>query len=371
MSDKKIAILVAGLPPIYNGGTEIATVSIAQYAAKQGHDVHVVALDGTNQGETAYSIKGVQIHRVRTISAPYLYGMAATPGIISAIKQIKPDIIHTQGTQMALSAYIASKITGIPYMLYGRGEIYMQWFLKRPLSVFLMSHAERVIAQTQNMRNEMLKYVQRDIEVIPNGIDISRFGDMTQEKARVILNLPRKNGSRGIPERGSEIIMSVGKFRQEKNVGLFLKIAAIDLRNPQRTYISVGGGKEFTDIVELSNRLKSGVVFSGEVNNSDIPIYMAAADVLVNTSYSEGFPMTILEAYAAGLPVVCPKITGLSEIVRQGVNGFLYESNNEYSAMQAIDHIMNHSDIRQQIGQSNKEKSKQYSWDNVVRRLYG
>ena len=69
----RVAILVAGLPPIYNGGTEIATVQIAKYAVKAGHEVHIIALDGTDKGKELYkSQDGYIVHRVRTIPISYL-----------------------------------------------------------------------------------------------------------------------------------------------------------------------------------------------------------------------------------------------------------------------------------------------------------
>lgn len=368
----KIAILVAGLPPIYNGGTEIATVSIAEHAAKAGHDVHVIALDGTRKGQEAYKAleNGFHVHRIRTLPYSYVYGVAAIPAALHTISKLQPDLIHAQGIQVGLAAMLASQITGIPYLLYSRGEIFMEWMMKEPMSKLILGKANRVVSQTNAMKKEMEKYCKGHIEVIPNGVDIEKFGKIEQNKAREQLGLPHKLDKRGLPAKGSEIIMSVGKFRQEKNMELFLKIAAIDLSNPMRTYVSVGSGKEFANVINMANHLKSGVVFVGEVDNSKIPVYMAAADILVNTSHSEGFPVTILEAYASGLPVVVPNISGLSEIITEAQNGLLYEPNNERSAIKAIDMILTNQKFRGEISGNNKRKAREYTWENTVNKLY-
>ena len=75
MPRKKIAILVAGLPPLHNGGTEIATVALAKCASKK-HEVHVIA-GTTEDGE--YKIEGLNIHTVKSVKVPYLFGAFYVP----------------------------------------------------------------------------------------------------------------------------------------------------------------------------------------------------------------------------------------------------------------------------------------------------
>ena len=131
----KIAILVAGLPPNYNGGTEIATTQIAKYAVKAGHEIHVIALDGKNR--PYQSMDGYKVHTIKTLPISYLYGLWALPGVVFSALKIKPDVIHAQGTQMALAAFVTSLISNIPYILYGRGEISRLTYLN--ISFFMCS----------------------------------------------------------------------------------------------------------------------------------------------------------------------------------------------------------------------------------------
>jgi len=347
----RIAILVSGLPPLCNGGTEIATVSIAK-CASGSHEVHVIA------GATKHvkcEIGGVTVHTIKSVNVPYLFGLLYLPRAVRAILRVRPDIIHAQGTQMALTAFVASKMARIPYIVYGRGEIYVNWIGKGLISRLLFNNASRVIAQTTDMANEMSKYTHKPVEVVPNGIDTSRFGVLSRSKARRKLSLPAEG----------KAVIAVGRCRPEKNLRVFVEAAKMDNRN---TYILVGDGPEAN---HLRRQADGRVVFCGHVSNTDIPTYLSAADVLVNTSLSEGFPVAILEAMASGLPVVAPRVCGIPEIVEDWVNGTLTVPNSAASTSKAIKLILSDSNWSKVMAENNKRKAGQYTWENVVRKLYG
>jgi len=342
----KIAILVAGLPPQHTGGTEIATLNLAAAASNIGHDVHVIALDKPRIWH-----KGFKVHSVMTVPTSYLRGVLAIPGIVIKIAHIKPDIIHAQGVQVGLSAFVASKLLKIPFWLYGRGEIYMRWLLHDTITRLLLKHAQKVIAQTADMKAKMQQYTSRnDIEVIPNGIN-STFGNVTRDYARKYLNL----------SKDVSVVLWVGRDRVEKNLSCFAE--AIKLLFKQRKFVMpmiVGANGKYLPAYSV-----------GLVPNNHIPLYMAAADVLVNTSKSEGFPVTILEGMASGLPIVAPKVCGIPEIVVDGHNGLLTEPNNAMSTATAIAKILDNKDMAVKMSANNRHKTKYLTWENIARRLYG
>jgi len=358
---RRIAILVPGLPPTYGGGTEIATVEIARCATALGHDVHVVALDGTSRGGKAYKLvrNGFAVHRIRSIQLPYLYGLAALPHVVITTMLLKPDIIHAQGIAMAPAAYIAAKVGRTPFILYGRGEIYLDWALKRFSHKAFLRRADRVIAQTDNMRQEMLNYCDGPIEVIPNGINAERFGGMPKQAARWRLGMPQNKN----------VVVSVGRFRPEKNLRGFIDAAALDT-SCTTEYLMIGDGPQLSELKNYALKYEH-VKFTGAVPNTEIPLYLCAADVLVNTSHSEGFPVSILEAMASGLPVVAPRICGVPEIVDDGVNGVLTIPGDSTSTYLAVEWLLHNRDATEIMSGNNRRKARLYTWENVVRKLYG
>jgi len=107
----------------------------------------------------------------------------------------------------------------------------------------------------------------------------------------------------------------------------------------------------------------------GKVPNEKVPEYMAAADIFVLPSLSEGFPVVIVEAMASGLPIVATNITGLPEIVHDGENGFLVEPKNPAELAERILLLLQDDELRGRIAQNNKQRAKDYTWEKVIDRL--
>ena len=333
----RVVIFVNRSSPLFTGGTEVATTKIAEQATRMGHSILVLNPDPANLMQIAKQVAG-----------------------------FKPDIIHAQGSKMGIFALAVSRLTGIPFILYGRGEIYVRWRFKHPITRILMACADRVIAQTEHMKRELLKCYNRDIEVIPNGIDTEMFGKLSRVDARTKLGLPQDG----------KIVLTVSRFRPEKNMMCFVN-AALWSRRQDVLYLSIGDGEQFEQVSRYvdkqSNQLQRGNIrLLGAKPNEQIPDYMSAADVFVNTSLSEGFPMSILEAMTSGLPIVAPEVCGIPEIVKDGAGGLLTPPDNPMATAKAIDIVLNASpEWLRQVAEHNRREAEKYTWENVAKKLYG
>lgn len=349
-------ILTLGLPPASNGGAEIAATQLAKCAAKMGHDMHIVTV-----GSRPY-IEGVQVHQVPTVNVKYAIGLFCIPGVVYNILKIKPDLIHVQSSYMPFGAIVSKLLIGTKVLFYERGAVDMKAKINKYVYPVIMKSADRVIAQTESQKISLLRYARhsnsikwKDIEVIPNGVDVDKFNNLGKIESRMKLNLPL----------AGSIVLAVGRCRPEKNMLAFVRAAEL----VDAKFILVGGGPQL-DMLRVLGK-KSGVMFTGDIDNSSVSTYMSAADVLVNTSYSEGFPMTILEGMASGLPIVAPKVCGIPEIVTDGVNGLLSEPDNYQSTADMIMCILRQPELAKKMAITNKEKVRQYTWENVVKKLYG
>lgn len=348
----RIAILVGGLPPAASGGTEMATLQIAKCAAQAGHEVHVIARDHLGQGEQVYKAQeqGFTIHRITAPSIPRGRDVVYFLKGLRVIRDIRPDVVHAQAMYMCPTALLSKRLFGIPYIFYERGGVYMDWRYNRFFYPLFMRNADRVIAQTEHQKRELLKHQNRAIEVIPNGVDMDRFGKIGRREARMSLGLPAS----------CQIVLSVGRARHEKNLEVVVNAAALDWN---RYYVLVGDGPELPKLKKIVHEAEmQNVHFAGAVSADQVPVYMAAADVLVNTSKSEGFPNAILEGMAAGLPIVAPDITGMREI---GFSGYLLPEITPELLVFGVSWHFNG------IGELNRRKAREYTWENVVRKLYG
>jgi len=133
----------------------------------------------------------------------------------------------------------------------------------------------------------------------------------------------------------------------------------------------VGDGAEEEELRQLVERLSLGnwVSFIGKIPNEKIPEYLAASDVFVLPSLSEGLPNVILEAMASGLPIVASKVGGLPEMIKNGENGFLVEPKSPEQIAKKVLLLLGDNELKEKISKNNKEKAKDYSWESIVIKL--
>jgi N-acetyl-alpha-D-glucosaminyl L-malate synthase BshA len=358
----KIAILVSLFPPKWLAGTEIATYNTARHLAKQGHEVHVITSsdkelpkDSIEQG---FYVHRIEFPRVRFLGTA-LFGLKA----LLRLKRVKPDIIHSQSITMGAVGFLAKKCLGKPHVVYGRGtEVYLPWLFKKPISRLVLRNADAAIALTQDMKREMQKIWNRDIFVIPNGIDLERFDNLPRDEMRAKLQATADD----------RLILFVGRFRPEKGVKYLIKAMAILRQSDQSArLLLVGEGPEEESLKRLVRKLnlESYLEFVGQIQNEEVPRYMAAADILVLPSLSESFGIVVLEAMASGLPVVATRVGGLPEIIEDGRNGFLVKPKNSEQIAERLLLLLGNDELRARISGNNRDKAKGYSWEMVTARL--
>ena len=355
----KIAIIVSAFPPNVLAGTEIATYNIAKYLAKRGHEVHVITLldEGTQKKEIK---EGFYVHRIKLhYKVPLISIIIYFKDVMTVIKKINPDVIHCQSLTMGWMAFIINIFIKYPYVIYGRGDdIYADYRLKKTLLGLVIKNADAVIALTEDMKNEISKIHKREIFVIPNGISLDKYG--------------KKQSNDIHYSNGDKIILYVGRLHFIKGVKYLIEaMRIINKKLPNTKLLLIGDGKERKSLEKMVEEfgLNQCITFVGLVSNEDVPKYMAASDIFVLPSLSEGFPGVILEAMASGLPIVTTKIKGLPEIVCDGINGYLVNPKNPREIAEKIQYLVNNTEVMNRISKNNTRDIMQYKWENVVERL--
>ncbi len=358
----KIAILVPLFPPRWLAGTEVATYNIAKHLAQRQHEVHVITW--LDEGLPKESIEDrFHIHRISGQKVKFLGVMSFWVKIFWLLKKINPDIVHVQSIGMGMPAFLAKKLLRKPYVVWGRGsEVYLPWQHKKPISKLVLRNADAAIALTEDMKREMQKICDREVSVIPNGLDLERFENLSRDEMRGKLQA----------KAGEKLVIFVGRFRPDKGVRYLIEAMEIIRQKGQPVKLILGGeGPEEENLKQLVEQLNLGscINFIGQIPNEKVPQYMVAAHVFALSSLSEGFPNVVLEAMASGLPIVASKVGGLTEIVRDAENGFLVEPKNPEQMAEKVSLLLNNDDLRQRISRNNKEKVKEYSWGSAVSKL--
>ena len=224
---------------------------------------------------------------------------------------------------------------------------------KRKCQFLITKFSNKIITLTEK---DKINYI-RKFNLSENRVDyIYNFID------DMLLNL------KGGYNINSKKIITVGRFDKVKGYDRLVKIAQKVLEeNKDWKWHIYGDGEEFENINSLikENQLEERLILKGKVDN----IYELYKEYsfYVMTSYYEGLPMVLLEAKANNLPLVSFDIeTGPSEIIRNGIDGYLIENNNLKQMIEKIDYLIKNENIRKKFSDKSKENLNKFEKDKIV-----
>jgi glycosyltransferase involved in cell wall biosynthesis len=288
------------------------------------------------------------------------------------LKREKPDIVHTHLPASAYFGVIAGKLAGVSRLVYTfhsstffplrPGRSFRTW-LQVKLTRFLCRKVQVIVAVSRAIYEKLLTVVPElinSILVIPNGIDEARF-----QLVDAGLNLKHELGM--APE--DPLITTVGTLSPVKNQAMLLKaFARLVSIYPKLRLIIVGEGPLRQELVELQQKLalKNNSFFLGL--RKEIPEILAETDIFVSTSLYEGLPLSILEAMAAGKPVVATAVPGNLEVLEEGA-GLLISLENQAELVKTLKMLIEDPAQRVVLGKRARERVAQhYSLEgNVLR----
>jgi glycosyltransferase involved in cell wall biosynthesis len=167
------------------------------------------------------------------------------------------------------------------------------------------------------------------------------------------------DSGRGIPRRNQTVVFAASHLYREKGAMELLEAAkSITPGHPDLRFEIVGTGGIAAEMKDfcIRHRLRGRIRFLGALSQEETFQRMLRADIFVLPSYSEGFPMVVLEAMAAGLPVVATDVGALPEMVVDGVNGFLIEPRNARVLGEKIAYLLQRPEIRRRMSAMNRSR---------------
>lgn len=198
---------------------------------------------------------------------------------------------------------------------------------------------------------------ENKIRVIYNGVDFKK-SELTKEEARKKIAIP------------GHLIISSGRLVPWKGFRMLIKIMPKILEfNQFFRLIIIGDGPEKNTLETMIKNmgLDRKVFLVGKKTRDEVATYMAAADMFILNSGYEGFSHQILEAMAAGVPVIASAIGGNKELVQQGKNGFLVRYNDEFNLIEAIKGLWKAPEFKEQFIKEGYETVKKFSVDKMIR----
>jgi glycosyltransferase involved in cell wall biosynthesis len=259
-------------------------------------------------------------------------------GFLLIMRRLKKiDLVVSQGTT-TVHAALANFLFRTPHILFVHYFAYREQFLLKrrfPYNIlkgvesFAINHCTLVIALTRSLKSEVSRYGVKSVLVVPNFIDLKEVAKLNdRDTLRKKLRLDKK----------SKIVLFVGRLHPVKNIDTLLKSFGSIRSQSCCNLVIIGDGPERQRLINLAKSLgiSTRVFFEGFKKRSSVLEYMKASDVLVLPSIIEGQPRVVLEAWAAGLPVVASKRPGLETLINDGVDGLLFELGDEEGLAKVI-----------------------------------
>jgi len=280
--------------------------------------------------------------------------------LIRLINAERPDIVHTHTAKAGTLGRIAAKLTGVPIIIHTfHGHVFHSYFgyLKSKfflwLERLLAKFTDVIITVGNQQRREIINYkVARPEKVlsIPLGLDLKPFINSKADsfQLRRELSLPEEILLVGI----------VARLVPIKNHLCFLKAARILSDQFDNVRFLVIGDGELRGMLEQKTRdlkLGSRVIFMGFQHNL-LKIY-AGLDIVTLSSFNEGLPVALIEAMAAGKPVISTDVGGVRDLILDGYNGLLVPSNDPAALADAILYLLRKPERRRMMGEAGRAKA--------------
>ncbi|MDD5603757.1 MAG: glycosyltransferase [Eubacteriales bacterium] len=369
----RIAIFTNAYKPILSGVVNMIDILQRSYI-KKGHEVLILApgyYDYVDEGENVFRYKWLNLTHDEKFPLAIPFSIKAD----RLIREFKPDVIHVHHPFiMSYAAFHQSRNSSAPLVFTFHTQ-YEQYVHYIPLPPDLVRTACRnkiksfagkcdaVTTPAKSIANLLESYgIKQEIHIIPNAVDLDSFKSLPPGKVEAVRN---KYGL-----QGKKVIIATGRIAPEKNLHLlidsFLKISD---SSPSARLMIVGDGMQLSSLIEYAANTpgssgKDKIIFTGKINYTDMPAYYKMADIFAITSVTEVKPLTILEALAAGLPVVAVNASGASDTLTDMYDSILTASDKDrYS--EALLRILSDEALHGKLSKGALLTASGYSADSI------
>jgi glycosyltransferase involved in cell wall biosynthesis len=341
------------------GGGERAVLQLASQLPEHGFQASVLTFF-LDPESPALKMTTVPIYCLPLRRTYGIGGLQAALRFRQFIRREGFAIVHTVFESSDLWAGFVTRASSKAKLVWSRRDMGIFRKLKHRIAYHLMARMPHaVVAVSEEVRQNCVRIDGIDsarVHTIYNGLNIERFA-ATRNRFRC--------GQR---------IISVGNIRRVKGHDIFIKAAAMIAQRFPRARFSIAGEvleqQYFQELLVLIGNLGLADRFRFEGGVTDLPSFLAGADIFVLPSRSEGFSNALIEAMAASLPVVATRVGGNAEAVQDGVTGFLVPPEDPDALADALQELLSDSERSWAMGGEGRRLAiRQFSNDRVVNQL--
>jgi glycosyltransferase involved in cell wall biosynthesis len=275
--------------------------------------------------------------------------------LYNIIKENRFNLVHTNGYFGDIMAIPICKLFKIPHLAICHGFLKNSLNLKiyNKLDLFFLKFSNKIYAVSEELKKQIVNSgINEDIvEVLQNAVELIDpiLKDKRRKEGRQLLNI----------EHGEIVIGYVGRLSNEKGIQYLIEAGATLKKNGEKfKMVIIGDGIKRKDLENLvkAKDLEKEIIFTGFQNN--IEEWLPALDIFVLPSLTEGTPLALLEAMAAGIPVIASAVGGVPKVIENGVDGILLPSGDSQELSKAIIKIKRDDVLRKKIAVAGVNKIK-------------
>jgi sugar transferase (PEP-CTERM/EpsH1 system associated) len=311
-----------------------------------------------------YNGDGVVAQRIRDLGIPVndlrmttKWRWDALYRLYRLLRRERPAILHTWMFHANVPGRVVGRLAGVPVIITSRRNVNVGGSLRELLNRWTRDLDDRVIAVCELARAAEIKRARVPAEkvvTVYNGIDVERFAALDPQATT------HTRRAFGVP-LDAPLLGSVGRLHPQKGLAdLLVAFAQVREHIPFARLLLVGDGALRAELEAQACALgvSDAVIFAG--TRPDVAEILAALDVFVLSSLWEGMPNAVMEAMAAGLPVVATAVGGVPELVVDGVTGLLVPPRDADGLSEAMCCLLRDPARRRTMGQAGRKRVRQH-----------
>lgn len=348
-------------------------ITLAEHGGAQAHVRTLLArMQGQTELALATSVEGWLTEQARALGVPvYLVPELVQPlspgkdfravqAIHRLFRQLKPDLVHLHSSKAGLLGRVAARLAGIPTVFTAHGWAFTEGASanRRRLAIWSERLAAPLAARIISVSSYDTKLAGR--------CRVGRPGQVVT----IHNGIPEMAGGRTAPDNPSSCrVVMTARFAPPKDQAALIRAVA---QMPEIQLTLIGEGEFLAAAQALAAELgiQDRVVFLGA--RSDVPELLCQADVFALISNYEGFPISILEAMRAGLPIIASDVGGVREAVQPGVNGLLVPRADEATLVSALKALATDAQRRHYMGTASRQRFvEEFTDDAMLNAVWG
>jgi N-acetyl-alpha-D-glucosaminyl L-malate synthase BshA len=369
------------------GGAGVYASNLCRELAYLGHEVHVISpslkrkIIQTSRNLIVHSIPVLNRHFLKTFS----FWLRIRRFYKVLQQNVDFDILHINVTSgLSLTPHLVKipRIVTIhhlaktvfqitknsPFQIFEdlEGETGLASRIEKTFIDFdkvEIDRADKVVAVSNFVKNSIIstyKVPESKVETIYNGVSWKEYFCTQSEIEEVKRTYKLSN---------EPTILYVGRLEKRKNLESLIKAFKLVVERTKCKLVITGSGKQSSlREITFSLGINKHVIFTGLVEDNILKQLYNACNVFVLPSHMEGFGLTLLEAMAAAKPVVASNVGGIPELVKNGINGILANTNNTKELATALTFLLDNPELAKNMGLQNREYvAKNFSWEKTAK----